>query len=434
MHKREVLNGLRFVARKGSGLNGYCIYTDPLGNVVYLRNVTKARLEVCRACATPQEEVVADDDGFCKPCKALYAQCEGCDDLGRINELCTTLNGLLMCSDCLDADWTWCESCDGYRADEDWENHQHGEGRDACGCESPAQKFQIRNDGEPPLSNDTRATASLPAGVISDEGITAIRCYLLMQGQYALADALEDLDPRWQTRQGNYTKRLSRLAYKSLGIKLPPAIVSQVGCLARDHSTAVDFEIEITRDLNLSAYDFGHEESCFWTTYYESRCILKSNGGFGLRTFLKGTSTSSGDYVTGRAWVLPLKLVGDNHPTLFPPPPTLGTNEFAYKLTPTFETLRPDAFVVFNGYGDLEGYAPARLLSHMAGMTYRKVELAVSGLYVNNESGYLVAPEEIAEPYTDGCVNLSVSTHSTLFHDEANESIINAQKKVLVHA
>ncbi len=42
-------------------------------------------------------------------------------------------------------------------------------------CASPQRQFLIRNDGYEPLENDTRATITLPAGVISAPGLTQIR-------------------------------------------------------------------------------------------------------------------------------------------------------------------------------------------------------------------------------------------------------------------
>jgi hypothetical protein len=107
-------------------------------------------------------------------------------------------------------------------------------------------------------------------------------------------------------------------------------------------------------------------------------------------------------------------------------------------LTPTFETQEPAAFVVFNGYGTLSGYTPARIMSHMAGWTYRKVKFECllgnldyddKQMYVNNASGYLVAPEEIAERYTDGSLNLVVDQHADLYVTEKHE-----KEKELVNA
>jgi hypothetical protein len=221
---------------------------------------------------------------------------------------------------------------------------------------------------------------------------------------FDLASGLEDaLGGQWQTKEGNYTKRLSKLAYKSHGLKIPPAVLSQVGCIARDNSTGVDFAIEVTRDLNLSAEEFYHEDSCWWQSYSESRCSLKSNGGIGMRTF-------GGPYgeVRGRAWIMPLRLVDG-------------------ELVATFDSLTPDGFMVFNGYGDLSGYTPARIVSHMAGMTYRKISFDCSPMYVNNGSGYLVTSEEIANQYaTKGRLTLNASVHSNLHHKEEVATLVAA--------
>jgi hypothetical protein len=87
------------------------------------------------------------------------------------------------------------------------------------------------------------------------------------------------------------------------------------------------------------------------------------------------------------------------------------------ELAPTFETQTPDAFVVFNGYGDLSGYTAPRIVAHMAGMTYRKVGFDCDPMYIN-AGGYIVAPEEIAKKYTDGSLSLSVQQHARLFDRE----------------
>jgi len=87
-----------------------------------------------------------------------------------------------------------------------------------------------------------------------------------------------------------------------------------------------------------------------------------------------------------------------------------------------FDTMTPDAFIVFNGYGDLSGYGPARIMAHMAGMTYRKVAFTCTPMYVNGEQGYLVAPEALAEKYTDGRLSLTVPQHADLYDTEINAS------------
>jgi hypothetical protein len=341
-----------------------------------------------------------DGDQYCEDCDTAPCECATCDycEERTTSRTTTTLSGSEVCNSCLGDNYSYCEDCDGYYHDDDVNDHDHSD--DGC-CESPQLNFTIRNDGCEPLANDTRTTITLPAGTISDEGIDQIKLYLHRQGERNLAYDLDKLGDKWQTREGNYAKRLSRHAYKTHQVKLTQDIMSQVGCIARDHSTQVSSEIDVTRDLNQSAEYFYHEDSCWWGGYSESRCALKTNGGFGLRSF-------SGHSTSGRAWVMPMRLTENG------------------QLTPTFNTMTPDAFVVFNGYGDLSGYAAPRILAHMAGWTYRKISFSCAPMYVNSSGGYLVAPENIADKYTDGSLNLSVTQHAHLFETEKEKELVNA--------
>jgi hypothetical protein len=271
-------------------------------------------------------------------------------------------------------------------------------------CKSPQLKFAVRNSDSEPLANNTRTTIALPAGSISAEGLAEIQRSVFRNGSHSLAYDLDALGNQWQTRTGNYTKRLSGHAYKDHQVKLPQELLSQIGCIARNHSDGADLAIEVTRDLNQSSEKFGNPGSCWWDDYYRSRCALKTNGGLALRSF-----DGDSDYVTGRAWVMPLRQ-------------SKGRG-----LTPTFDTLTPDAFAVFNGYGDLSGYAAPRVVTQMAGWTYHKISFTCDPMYVNS-GGYLVTSEEIAERYEllGRALKLSVNAHSSLFDDEREEQAKNA--------
>jgi hypothetical protein len=330
-------------------------------------------------------------DRICDGCWSDWYTCDSCDERFPAGDLTETLSGSAVCDSCRCNYYSFCEECDGYYPDDDSYEHDHDNGS-GC-CESPQLSFRIRNDSCDPLGNDQQVTITLAKGVITSEGLKAIRRYLLDAGCGSIAYDLADVGDQWQARTGNFPKRLSRLAYQRYQTKLTPENLSNVGNIARDHSTEVSVRIEVTRELNQSADYFYHDGSCWWTDCYESRCALKTNGGFALLTFNAHGGTS------GRAWVLPLKL--DDGET----------------LTPTFETMTPDAFVVFNGYGELDGYTAPRIIAHLAGWTYRKIDFECRPMYINS-GGYLVAPEPIAEKYTDGELRLSVSQHSSLYDRE----------------
>ncbi len=375
----------------------------------------------CQDCREPGSEddmhSLANGGHVCEGCRENYNACNDCGTLIRHGTW--TQYDYIVCDGCLEGSYSYCEDCDVYYSNDSVDDHSHR----GCDCEAPAQQFMIRNDGEPPLANDTRVKIQLPAGTISAEGMGQIalllrdhRATIVREGAYSdeaynqghpwslLSYTLDEIGAEWQTKEGNFTKRFSRHAYKKHGLKIPPEMLSKIGNIGSAHSTAVDFQVETTRDLNMSAADFYHEDSCWWQSYSESRCTLKNNGGFGLRTF------SDQGYVSGRAWVMPLKLQEGS----------------LTMLVPTFETENPDAMIVFNGYGDLSGYAPARIMAHTSGMTYRKVRFVCPPMYINNESGYLIAPEEIAQHYTDGSLYLNdLDSHARLYHSEQKE-LVNA--------
>jgi hypothetical protein len=331
----------------------------------------------------------------CPACWNAWRECSRC--ASRLPGFTQVLDGNHVCLDCLGRHYQHCADCGGYYDAGDTHHHEHGDDLGSC-CYSPLRAFSIRNDGDATLANNVRTTVALPGGVISAEGLEDIRAYLDYAGRRLLSRDLPALGNQWQTPAGNFAKRLSSLAYKKFGDKLAPADLSHVGSIARDHSNPVTVTIDVTRDLNRPPGDFYHRDSCWWSNYRESRCVLKTNGGFGLRTFDQWGS------VSGRAWVMPLRRAGNG------------------RLAPTFETLAPDAFAVFNGYGELEGYAAPRVMAHLAGWTYRKIGFSCSSMYVNNDSGYLVAPEDLATQYS-GSRSLILSTrqHASLFAQEQAE-------------
>lgn len=362
------------------------------------------------------DECTTDAEGrtVCATCiKTYYATCTDCDKPTRYQRY--TEDGRRVCTSCADRDYTYCERCDRYYNPETTDNSHRHDGSDCCSVPEEATTFFIPNDGNPPLVNDTMTTITLPAGDLSDEGVQAIARYLMDQRVttidpvaqrtwLTIGSRVHEIGPKWQAKEGNFTKRLSRWAYQQFGFKIPAEVISQVGNIGAMHSTATDFHLEVSRLLDQSAEEWGHPESCWWQSYFHSRCALKSNGGFGIRT------KSEYGEVTGRTWVYPLKRTVDD-------PTTLRRHDTW--LTPTFETTTPDAYVVFNGYGNLAGYAGSRVLAHMAGMTYRKVAMALGpNSYVNNDSAYLVAPEDIAQYYTDGTLSITAQQHATLFADE----------------
>lgn len=373
----------------------------------------------------------------CTACATTWnlRECIECHSIGsRYSSMYTVEDSAgTLCYLCAQSQrrYLYCDSCSVYFPRERARHHSHNPR--TCTCESPQRDFKVRNGGRR-VKNDSSFTVSIPAGEISDEGFGQMASYLrtwaarefrisrvvYYHSEYtpaelkkiasnndwnAMSYRLSELGDKWQTKRGNFTKRLSQFAHKEYKIKVPPEVLSQIGTIGREHSQGTDYRVQVTRNLNLPREEFAHSGSCWWSEYAQSRCAFKSSGGFGLRSFGEASGRRK-RRVEGRAWVMPLKRSGNGN-----------------GLVPTFTTDTPDAFVVFNGYGNLDGYTGARLVSQMYGMTYRKISFECSPMYVNSCAGYLVAPEELASHYTDGRLYLEVQQHSDLFNQEqaANE-------------
>ena len=322
---------------------------------------------------------------FCDSCAEDTAACDDCRNRFRYEDL-TSIDGSYTnyCSTCVDDNLHYCEDCDEY----------HSEPCDAhggCGCVAPRLRFEFPANGAGTIAQDERLPVTLPAGVVDGVGLAQIRGLVwdvirdhnrnLPEGDPArisivgLAElVMEKVGDKWQTKQGNMTRRLSREYYKATGHKLPDGVITQVGNLARLHSSDDStWHVEFTRDLNLSAYDFVHEDSCWWGDYSRSRCALKSWGGLALRTF-GDESTCRAD---GRAWVQPLDQTDEGN------------------LVPTHRATTAVAFLVYNGYGDIDGYRAARIIGHLTSKSYKKIEYSASAQYVNGGDAFLIADESI---------------------------------------
>lgn len=385
-----------------------------------------AHVKFCGHCGLLRNHA---DGGFtdvngalaCKICKAQYfSECGECH--GFSSRLRNVEGGVRACEICIQK-YASCRTCNIYYNQEATEvSHRH-DGSDCCSAPEEMMQFTMRNDGMDPVPSDTITRVTLPAGVLTNEGRAEIANYIQAQrrlttnrdDQYAwinLGGELSAIGDNWQTKEGNYPKRVSRFAFKKYGLKVSAEVMSEIGNIGARHTVAVDFDVEFSRLLDQTATEWGHGGSCWWQSYYHCRCAMKSNGGVGLRS-VNGKRDGSKGKVLGRVWLYPLKKTSNK--------PRNGDPVNGW-LVPTFNTETPDAFVVYNGYGNLQGYAAPRLIANMQGMTYRKVDMQLLTTpktgYINSGSGYLVAPEEIATHFTDGHINISVEAHSDLFAHE----------------
>ncbi len=351
-------------------------------------------VEVCSYCMSldfTDDGTDVDDDYHCESCfNDHFAICDSCEDIYN-RDYGMWHDERDWCEQCFNSTFTSCDDCDEYVPyDHVCPNNPN------CQCDAPHLHFTFPN-GDGVVNNDERVVVESAAGAIDDAGMKAIRDaiadswpnvdangYSVVQYErYAHATrVISEVGPIWQAKRGNFTRRLSSAWYKATGSKLPDTIMSQVGNLARAHSSSeVAYRVEITRELNQSAHAFYHGDSCWWTCEAQSRCALKSWGGMAIRSYADPAVVAhvppSTD-CTGRAWVQPLNS----------------------DLEPTHDVMGAVAYLVYNGYGELGGYVPARIIAQMTGMTYRRVSLNIGSQWCNggdNSFGVLVADAEVCD-------------------------------------
>lgn len=311
-------------------------------------------------------------------CLSDYDSCERCGQWHPSGDMTRVGDYDRYCDRCRDCVLWYCDSCDEYFHQDDGHGHDDDD-ENVCDCEAPRRRFAFPANGAGTIGEDERLTVHLPRGEVDEAGLLAIKRLVAQsspgRGQEAYA-AVDSIGATWQTKRGNFTRRLSSALHK-VGVKVGDGVLSEVGNLARAHSSGeAAWEVELTRDLNQSAGDFYHGESCWWgssDSYGGSRCCLKQWGGLGMRTYADADSPTYSP--TGRAWVQPL-----------------GAD-----LRPTHDANGARAYVVYNGYGQLEGYTAARIVAYLTGYTYRRVTLDVGGQFVNGDVGYLIADESTCE-------------------------------------
>jgi hypothetical protein len=359
--------------------------------VAAVRQAVGETVVECAVCVEPawQDDSHQDhhEDWVCDPCRSDIPSCEACTEWSSEGDGWLVYVGDYgYCQSCLDASFSWCEDCDEYYRNDDASEHRHGE------CDWPLSvplQFVVPANSHGTITQDERLRVELPEGLISEEAIEAV-VYMLWREQFSgiayskLERAVDSLEKTWQAKQGNFTRRLSSVLHKEFKAKLDPGLLSRVGSTIREHATSTNvWHVEFTRDLNQPAEAFYHATSCWWGSEGHSRCALKRWGGLGMRSY--DTEGQDRDRPTGRAWVQPLDR----------------------DLRPTIETLNAHAYLVYNGYGELSGYTPARLVAYLASRTYRKVPVGIRWQYVNNGTGYLVADQATCDATSNVAIRMN---------------------------
>jgi hypothetical protein len=230
----------------------------------------------------------------------------------------------------------------------------------------------------------TRYTYTMPQGTISDEGIRLIKRFL--DAENLSVDDWKTLNPDsirsylpalphdWQWSWlvagkgeyvGTFPKRVSKFYWQESKIKSPQRFLSELGNLARQHSSEqITFSFDFTDSIDWEDGDFGDENSCYWSDHAPARGMLEENNALAIRFY----ESNESDKGIGRAWIA---------------------------------QLSNKRYIAFNGYG-IQGDATLKIAQIMAtwlGLGYKKIELSNYGqtggmLWINGTHGYLIGTSE----------------------------------------
>lgn len=399
----------------------------------------------CGLVSHTDEMLTIDNVRYCDCCREWLSY-ETCTLCGEATFSTTPIGGYysetLACNYCRDNDTSFCERCDMRYLDTD-DSHEHPEMCDDE-CESPLTSFSIALGSAVSEASDTsrlHANEQVSVTITSDEAISPtgqnlIYSAIVEWGCYSnpapweaasgdfwstIYRAYNDTEHVWKNNSGTYSRRLRSAIYKAIKAELthrgdtehkpftlPEDLLARIGSIGYEHSRPLDLRVAITRDLNGSAYDFAHGDSCWWGSYSYSRCVLKSNAGFGLRSFSAPGETTmcacgcgseveaTNSEVTGRTWVMPMRIEEER-----------SAGFGCAWLVPTFDD-DPDAYVVFNGYRALSERTGARVMSALTGLDFVGTDFNVDDdtMYVNGGSAYVVARDEVLAQINDGSLQV----------------------------
>jgi hypothetical protein len=364
----------------------------------------------CAICAVSCARQDPDDIPVCNNDWRETTRCDCCDTAMLADDACF-LEGadVSVCAECRDNYYLFCHDCDQYYERSDGHDCPERE-KNGCDCTPRFMAFQFPRQGAAPLESGKLVKLETPRGAISETGMALIQSYLTRQcpeitgeARYSVNGVLCMTEPTWVIPRGKvagtFPKRIAKLVWQNLNIRLSAATMARIGDLARTHSESIaEMYLEVSRDFEERDM-WVYRGSCWWSDYAEGRCLLKTLGGLGIRGFAQEDS----GFPFCRAWILPLEKD--------PAGGALPTGHLRLRPAADQDPMSAEAFLVFNGYrvnNEGEDYHPegytlemARVVAGLTGMSYHKTRISISYMYVNDNAGYIVAAPELLSEYGD---------------------------------
>ena len=342
-----------------------------------------------------------DGDIVCSECFAYYIECTNCGRFEHRDQSINIRDYGWVCNGCYESgapDASQCQACGYYYLtenmyyDENGDQHFCDEHAPRSSCQPQHMEFEFPALCTPQktIREDEIVPITVGRGDVSEEGMRLIHgmIYTKTSGKYGYGGiSLDEIinqdlyDRSWQTKEGNFPKRLAKHLLVEHSMKLNEDVMTEIGNIAKAHAAIPGTHyISLTRNLNLPADEFINEGSCWWGSESHSRCELKAYFGFGVRTWSTPDGYRDGGHPVSRAWLVPLTVSAGG-----PKEP---------KFAPT-HVLPADAYVLFNAY-EIDQLPYARMIAGMTGKSYRKLKMFDMSAYVN-AAGILVAEQSICD-------------------------------------
>lgn len=205
-----------------------------------------------------------------------------------------------------------------------------------------------------------------------------------------LRELKSEIDWNWKDEKGvKLNKRISKLIYSSLGIRMPKELIDTIGNIAGKATSTGDLLLfRFWPRFDWEAGDFGDPGSCHFKSRDDLPPWLEENGYMALQFFVSPEAEEIRKYARGTMFMLP-----DDEEREY-----LFNRGIARSIA--FHDENRDALILINGYGMYELVRQVTFISHWLGLPSKRIGVHNCGStcgspYINNGTGHIIASESV---------------------------------------
>jgi hypothetical protein len=239
----------------------------------------------------------------------------------------------------------------------------------------------LNNHIAPYIAADYGENASYPS--IQDKGdVCSKACFL--------RELRSEVDWSWKDEKGvKLNKRISKLIYRTLGLRMPKELIDSIGNIAGKAASTGDLLLfRFWPRFDWGAGDFGDPGSCHFKSRDDLPPWLEENGYMALQFFVPPEAEEIRKYASGTTFTVPND---DEREYLF-------NRGIARSIA--FHDEKRDALILINAYGTYELVRQVTFISHWLALPSKRIGVHNCGStggspYINNGVGYVVGAEDV---------------------------------------